>query len=239
MPELIDPHRTALIAYDVCRRALDPGRSRAQGRNAARARRLGGDDRARPVAGVPVIYTTPVSRADGADVVMLPTDLSAETGHAATHQRDRGHAGGRLPRRNRAAGRGLRFSQAPAERVLRNRGRGVAAYASARHHHHRRRRHQSRRGDQRARGLQPRHRDGRGAGVLLGRRRGRARLQPRQGDEDVRADPALSIRWRRCCGADRPALHRHEMPGQNPVKVSRFRRGWTVSPGDAGNDELD
>jgi len=30
--------------------------------------------------GVPVIYTTPVSRADGADVVLLPTDLSAETG---------------------------------------------------------------------------------------------------------------------------------------------------------------
>jgi maleamate amidohydrolase len=32
------------------------------------------------VARVPVIYTTPVSRSDGADVVMLPTDLSAETG---------------------------------------------------------------------------------------------------------------------------------------------------------------
>ena len=31
-------------------------------------------------AGLPVIYTTPVSRGDGADVVMLPTDLSAETG---------------------------------------------------------------------------------------------------------------------------------------------------------------
>src|SRR5215210_9219367 len=29
---------------------------------------------------IPIIYTTPVSRADGADVVMLPTDLSAETG---------------------------------------------------------------------------------------------------------------------------------------------------------------
>jgi maleamate amidohydrolase len=29
---------------------------------------------------IPVIYTTPVSRADGADVVMLPTDLSTETG---------------------------------------------------------------------------------------------------------------------------------------------------------------
>jgi maleamate amidohydrolase len=31
-------------------------------------------------AGLPVIYTTPVSRADGADVVLLPTDLSARTG---------------------------------------------------------------------------------------------------------------------------------------------------------------
>jgi maleamate amidohydrolase len=80
IPERIDRRRTALIAYDVCRRALappDPARRAAM----------------RPVldawvqvialaraAGVPVIYTTPVSRADGADVVMLPTDLSAETG---------------------------------------------------------------------------------------------------------------------------------------------------------------
>ena len=79
-PERIDRRRAALIAYDVCRRALtpaDPGRR----------------DAMRPVldawvrviavartAGMPVIYTTPVSRADGADVVMLPTDLSAETG---------------------------------------------------------------------------------------------------------------------------------------------------------------
>src|SRR5207344_1443832 len=31
-------------------------------------------------AGLPVIYTTPVSRADGADVVLLPTDLGARTG---------------------------------------------------------------------------------------------------------------------------------------------------------------
>ena len=80
MPEPIDPHRTALIAYDVCRRALTPS-------DPARATAM------RPVldawvrliaatrhAGIPVIYTTPVSRADGADVVMLPTDLSAETG---------------------------------------------------------------------------------------------------------------------------------------------------------------
>jgi maleamate amidohydrolase len=79
-PERLDRQRTALIAYDVCRRALapaDPARRAAM----------------RPVldawvsliaiaraAGVPVIYTTPVSRSDGADVVMLPTDLSAETG---------------------------------------------------------------------------------------------------------------------------------------------------------------
>jgi nicotinamidase-related amidase len=29
---------------------------------------------------LPIIYTTPVSRADGADVVLLPTDLSVQTG---------------------------------------------------------------------------------------------------------------------------------------------------------------
>jgi maleamate amidohydrolase len=80
MTELLDRSRTALIAYDVCRRALTP---------ADPARRAA----MRPVldawvwmiaaaraAGLPVIYTTPVSRADGADVVMLPTDLYAETG---------------------------------------------------------------------------------------------------------------------------------------------------------------
>jgi len=79
-PERIDPGRAALIAYDVCRRALappDPAR-RATMRPVldAWARIIA----AARAAGVPVIYTTPVSRADGADVVMLPTDLSAETG---------------------------------------------------------------------------------------------------------------------------------------------------------------
>src|SRR5271154_734879 len=79
-PEHIDRRRAALIAYDVCRRALtpsDPARGTAMRpvldawvRMIAVAR----------MAGVPIIYTTPVSRADGADVVMLPTDLSAETG---------------------------------------------------------------------------------------------------------------------------------------------------------------
>src|SRR5438046_5956635 len=79
-PERIDRRRAALIAYDVCRRALAPS-------DAARSAAM------RPVldawvqmiavareARVSVIYTTPVSRADGADIVMLPTDLSAETG---------------------------------------------------------------------------------------------------------------------------------------------------------------
>ena len=78
--ERLDLSRTALIAYDVCKRALTPKDPAAR-------------ERMRPVLdawvtligacrelGVPVIYTTPVSRADGADVVMLPTDLSAETG---------------------------------------------------------------------------------------------------------------------------------------------------------------
>ena len=78
--ERIDRRRTALIAYDVCRRALTPSDPRR--RDAMRPvldawARLIAVARA---AGVPVIYTTPVSRADGADVVMLPTDLSAETG---------------------------------------------------------------------------------------------------------------------------------------------------------------
>jgi len=82
MPETerLDRGRTALIAYDVCRRALtpaDPARRAAMRPVLDAWVRLIGVARA---AGIPVIYTTPVSRADGADVVMLPTDLSAETG---------------------------------------------------------------------------------------------------------------------------------------------------------------
>jgi nicotinamidase-related amidase len=70
----LDPARTALIAYDVCRRALEPPKMRrvldAWVKLIAAAREKG----------IPVIYTTPVSRADGADIVLLPTDLSVETG---------------------------------------------------------------------------------------------------------------------------------------------------------------
>jgi len=79
-PERLDPRRVALIAYDVCRRALTPP---DPSRKAAMRPVLDAWARMIPAAraaGVPVIYTTPVSRADGADVVMLPTDLSAETG---------------------------------------------------------------------------------------------------------------------------------------------------------------
>jgi maleamate amidohydrolase len=78
--ERIDRRRTALIAYDVCRRALtpaDPARRNAMRPVLDAWVRLIAAARA---AGLPVIYTTPVSRADGADVVLLPTDLSAETG---------------------------------------------------------------------------------------------------------------------------------------------------------------
>src|SRR5262245_17145914 len=78
--EHIDRRRAALIAYDVCRRALtpaDPSR-RAMMRPVLEAwvQMIAAAREAR----VPVIYTTPVSRADGADVVMLPTDLSTESG---------------------------------------------------------------------------------------------------------------------------------------------------------------
>src|SRR5258706_9457823 len=79
-PERIDQRRAALIAYDVCRRALAPS---DPARRAAMRSVLDAWMQMIAVAragGVPVIYTTPVSRADGADVVMLPTDLSAETG---------------------------------------------------------------------------------------------------------------------------------------------------------------
>ena len=82
MPEAerIDRARAALIAYDVCRRALtpaDPARRAAMRPVLDAWVRLIAAARA---AALPVIYTTPVSRADGADVVLLTTDLSAETG---------------------------------------------------------------------------------------------------------------------------------------------------------------
>jgi len=78
--EALDTERTALIVYDACRRALTPADTTR--RQAVRPVleawvRLIGTARA---AHLPIIYTTPVSRADGSDVVLLPTDLGARTG---------------------------------------------------------------------------------------------------------------------------------------------------------------
>src|SRR5947208_14482315 len=76
----IDTARAALIVYDACRRALtpaDPTRRAAMRPVLDAWVALIAACRARAM---PIIYTTPVSRADGADVVLLPTDLSAQTG---------------------------------------------------------------------------------------------------------------------------------------------------------------
>jgi maleamate amidohydrolase len=76
----LDTARAALIVYDACRRALtpaDPARRAAMKPVLEAWVTLIGACRARAM---PIIYTTPVSRADGADVVLLPTDLSAATG---------------------------------------------------------------------------------------------------------------------------------------------------------------
>ena len=76
----IDSSRAALIVYDACRRALvpaDPARRAAMRPVLEAWVRLIGACRQRAM---PIVYTTPVSRADGADVVLLPTDLSAQTG---------------------------------------------------------------------------------------------------------------------------------------------------------------
>src|SRR5918993_3182402 len=78
--ERIDPARSMLTACDVCKRILTPPEpaARERMRPALRAwMTLIGACRARSI---PIIYTTPVGPADGADVVLPPTDLSADTG---------------------------------------------------------------------------------------------------------------------------------------------------------------
>jgi maleamate amidohydrolase len=79
-PDRIDTTRAALIVYDACRRALTPADAtrRAAMRPVLEAWvALIGACRAHAM---PIVYTTPVSRADRSDVVLLPTDLSVETG---------------------------------------------------------------------------------------------------------------------------------------------------------------
>jgi nicotinamidase-related amidase len=80
-PEHIDRRRAALIAYDVCRRALTPSDS---ARRAAMRPALDAWVRMIAIAraaGVPVIYTTPVSRSDGDHHCLAPC-----RGHAANDQ---------------------------------------------------------------------------------------------------------------------------------------------------------
>src|SRR5215510_5936373 len=79
-PDRIDASHAALIVYDACRRALtpaDPARRAAMRPVLEAWVTLIAACRARAM---PIVYTTPVSRVDGADVVLLPTDLSVETG---------------------------------------------------------------------------------------------------------------------------------------------------------------
>ena len=100
-PDRIDTARAALIVYDACRRALtpsDPARRAAMRPVLDAWVTLIGACRARAM---PVIYTTPVSRADGADVVLLPTDLSVETGVPSLTNCVEGTAEAGFPTRSR------------------------------------------------------------------------------------------------------------------------------------------
>ena len=92
MPDRIESSRAALIVYDACRRALtpaDPARRAAMRPVLDAWVALIGACRARAM---PIIYTTPVSRADGADVVLLPYGPQRRDGNAVAHQLHRGHA---------------------------------------------------------------------------------------------------------------------------------------------------
>src|SRR5438874_12215586 len=76
----IDSSRAVLIVYDACRRALtpaDPARRTAMRPVLDAWVALIGACRARAM---PIIYTTPVSRAAGAGAVLLPTALRLPTG---------------------------------------------------------------------------------------------------------------------------------------------------------------
>ena len=143
-PERIDPHRAALIAYDVCRRALTPA------------------DPARQAAMRPVLDAAAddrgSARGDCADYLhharksrrwrrcRHAADRSfGGNPHPAADQWHRGHTGGRLPRRDRAASgaRTYVFLKRSAKRVSRCTGvaellhmlrRDVIIIGAGRHH---------------------------------------------------------------------------------------------------------
>src|SRR5689334_15743648 len=95
--ERIDPARTALIAYDVCKRILTPEDPTARERMRPHLEAWQTLIESCRALEVPIIYTTPVSRADGADVVLLPTDLSAETGVPSLTNTIEGTEGAEFP----------------------------------------------------------------------------------------------------------------------------------------------
>src|SRR5258705_13524815 len=76
----IDTPRAALIVYDACRRAMTPADPTRRAAMRPVLDAWVALIAACRVRAMPIIYTTPVSRADGADVVLLPTDLSVQTG---------------------------------------------------------------------------------------------------------------------------------------------------------------
>ena len=80
---------------------------------------------------MPIIYTTPVSRADGADVVMLPTDLSAETGMPSLTNCVEGTDDAGFPDEIAPRPEDYVFLEAPPERLLRHRRRRATATCSA------------------------------------------------------------------------------------------------------------
>ena len=79
--ERIDPSRTALIAYDVCKRILTPADPAARERMRPHLESWAVLINACRDLQIPIIYTTPVSRADGAEEV--ESELAA-TGNLPT-----------------------------------------------------------------------------------------------------------------------------------------------------------
>ncbi len=150
----IDVPHAALIVYDACRRALTPADAT---RRAAMKPVLDawvaviGACRARSM---PIIYTTPVSRADGADVVFLPTDLSVATGVPSLTNCVEGTPEAGFPDEIAPRPEDYVFLKRRPERVLRHRGGRAAAISRPHVAGDRRRRDESRRRDERARGVQ-------------------------------------------------------------------------------------
>ena len=128
------PHRRRPRRADRLRRlppGPDPGRSRAAGGDAARPRRLGHADRRLPRAPAADHLHDPGQPGRRRRRRAAPDRPQRPDRRPLAHQLRRGHAGGRLPRRDRAPARGLRLPEAPPQRLLRHRRRRAARACSA------------------------------------------------------------------------------------------------------------